>query len=159
MPKEAHSWINSDEMHKIDVGQFMISELPKDVRNNVNFGLWSDKGYSDSWRNPYWIVVEERDGERWFGLYSTGRDGVSLTGSNDLDDINSWGQDGFDYYPRVIAQDRRVRYLKKAFFTFLLVGPAVFLMHAGLAKIRKLRNQKANKMQHQKPDRAGGSEA
>jgi general secretion pathway protein G len=55
----------------------------------------------DWWGNQWHYV--EMPGHKWgFGVYSTGADGVTLSGGNDRDDINSWDPKApwVEYYKR-----------------------------------------------------------
>ncbi|HEV7282691.1 MAG TPA: hypothetical protein VGN57_20970 [Pirellulaceae bacterium] len=55
----------------------------------------------DPWNRPYrCVVIADAQGADRFGFYSTGRDGVSATGGNDPDDINSWSDSKTRYYER-----------------------------------------------------------
>jgi hypothetical protein len=49
----------------------------------------------DPWGNPYRCTrnIVRKDGSRVaIGIYSTGRDEVSVTSGNDPDDLNSWDE-------------------------------------------------------------------
>ena len=149
MPEEFHSYVDSDVIDKIPDGESPVSDLPEDVRDELWFTSFMREGYTDSWHNPYRIVSEQRNGTRWLGVYSTGRDGVSESKGNDPDDINSWGQDGFNYYPKVIARDRRIRNLKEASLIFLLVMPGCLLIYEGASRARaSKKHATANKPAH-----------
>jgi type II secretion system protein G len=47
----------------------------------------------DPWGRPYQYVVPSPNGVGPFGIYSFGEDGISHSGGNDRDDVNTWNED------------------------------------------------------------------
>jgi len=94
--------LDEEDYSRLPTGDTLVNLLPNDLQEILGNFLYRNEGNIDSWGNPYHIVVTEQEGKPWIGLYSTGADGVSSSNGNDLDDLNSWGKDGFDYYPGVI---------------------------------------------------------
>jgi hypothetical protein len=142
-----HHYLDSDVIDQIPPGESLVSELPENVRDDMWFKSFAPANYTDSWRNPYRVVSEQRDGLRWLGFFSTGADGVSESKGNDPDDINSWGQDGYDHYIKVISLHARNRYIEEVTWIFLWVAPVCGLIYELAARRSASRKrQPANKM-------------
>lgn len=59
----------------------------------------SSHSQTDAWGNPYQVTERfHENGQRYFGIYSFGQDGVSFTGGDDADDINSWSENPIAHY-------------------------------------------------------------
>lgn len=79
----------------------------------------------DPWKNPYGcirFVHTYGDETRALGIYSMGRDGVSKTNGNDMDDVNSWNWQSHQWYVRDIKTRRRWELLMKG----VLLTPIVY---------------------------------
>ena len=81
-------------------------------------------GFSDVWGNPFRIVEHGGQGEASIQLYSCGIDGVSASGGNDLDDINSWNFDRQNYYGKFDVIRRR----QKTVRANLILAPIMFII-------------------------------
>jgi len=86
-------------------GETELGGLPDEVLDQL-LPVIDRERVVDPWGHPYMFVAEDRETGLWIGAYSKGRDGVSRSNGNDPDDLNSWSQNGSDYYLREI--NRRV---------------------------------------------------
>jgi hypothetical protein len=90
--------------------------------------------HKDPWKNPYRcirFVHTYGDETRALGIYSMGRDGVSKTNGNDLDDLNSWNWESHQWYVRDINTRRRWELLMKG----VLLTPIVYFGVIGISWI------------------------
>lgn len=76
---------------------------------------------SDIWDNPFHARVKKTPSGPSIQFYSTGEDGISKSGGNDPDDINSWGQDGSEYYNPKLARIIQRRRAINTFQIFLII--------------------------------------
>ncbi|NQU23326.1 MAG: hypothetical protein HQ567_18760 [Candidatus Nealsonbacteria bacterium] len=121
------------------ISQWLAGRLPANSR--FADGLGEPPG-CDRWGNPYRFVrnVRSPDGQHMaIGVYSTGHDGVSRTGGNDPDDINSWDADSMEYY----VQERQLRDRVSRTTRGAILTPFIFaVMLACPAFVRSLRRSK-----------------
>lgn len=71
----------------------------------ANFRNWQklmDEVPLDPWGHEYQYIPPAPEGIRDYGIYSLGKDGISISNGNDPDDINSWdtGRRRFRSRPR-----------------------------------------------------------
>ena len=89
-------------------------------RLRASLGESPDK---DPWGNPYRCVERSADGKDRLGVYSLGRDGISESNGNDMDDLNSWSDDSFRWYQNDINRRERIDIAVQAgVITALLYG-------------------------------------
>ena len=84
---------------------------------------------SDPWGNEYQFSRRVReDGERSYGVYSLGRDGVTTSIGNDPDDINSWSIDPVAFYMSEPQDDMRMRRMYWTIPGFFIVYLPLFYL-------------------------------
>ena len=104
----------------------------------------SSYSQADVWGNPFQVTERfDENGRRSFGVYSYGRDGVSSTEGNDLDDINSWTENPVAYYQTEAKRESLIYWLS---CTFALVG----IIYAVLYVLLRTSNQQ-NRALNTKP--------
>lgn len=121
------------------INQWLAGKLPA---NHPLARRLREPPKKDPWGNPY-RCVRRFDGEREsFGVYSTGRDGVTKSEGNDADDLNSWNDDCYRWYVRDVAQQDRLHYaLQGAVFAAIFFSGAM-----GCACfVRRLRRSKRDR--------------
>ena len=94
-----------------------IAELQEDENSGM-------RPFHDIWGNPYQIVEHGKQGEISVHLYSCGLDGVSVSGGDDLDDINSWNFERRNYYQKFDT----ARTHQKTVRATLILAPIMFII-------------------------------
>ena len=90
----------------IPLGVTEVRSLTQEARDLLAFP-YKRKYWNNPWMSLPKFVAEMRDGELWMGVYLDGEDGKSDTKGNDPDDLNSWGQNGFDFYEELYAEETK----------------------------------------------------
>lgn len=81
----------------------------------------------DFWDNKYYAIEKlDEDNVLRFHFYSNGRDGVSASHGNDLDDINSWTAVPYEFYLSEIRADYQWR--RGKIVLFLTAGIFVLIL-------------------------------
>ena len=110
---------DQDLVNELIARHWNSDEQPIAVRDNPNYELvnfdieTTEFDFIHLWDLPpvYLISDELPDG---FGIYSKGDDGISRTGGNDPDYINSWDQQSSSFYARKYRLGKVVRDLSIA---------------------------------------------
>jgi len=90
-----------------DEGMEALISRPKSISSENWHGPYVNDLFPDPWNHP--LVYIGNDGSS-FQLYSTGKDGVSNSNGNDLDDINTWNkQKQWRSYYQGLADTQRTR--------------------------------------------------
>ncbi len=115
-------------LEMIPEGESEVVDLPDDVLDYSFSFLSRRKGYEDLWGASYRVIREKREGEDWIGIFSLGHDGISKSGGNDPDDLNTWDQNSVDFYVDSLNRYLRKRRIKDMwiFFPIILVGLLTF---------------------------------
>ena len=89
----------------------------------------------DPWKNSYQCVARRVGNEERLGVYSYGRDGTSKSSGNDQDDLNSWNDDGPQWYKSVDSQRERTDTVVQGLaITFLIYVIFLFIKWAASAE-------------------------
>jgi hypothetical protein len=86
----------------------------------------------DGWGNAY-VYVLDANLPGGFGIYSCGRDGVTSSNGNDLDDLNTWNyaRPWAAYYEKQMRSDEIRRSAMLLAVTLLVAGGIITLAWAG----------------------------
>jgi hypothetical protein len=104
--------IGEPQLSVDEIDAWLSGRASKDVADRM-----VDIAENDPWGRPYRVVALAGESDERLGFYSVGRDGVSASGGNDPDDINSWTEATTRYYER-----------ESLFFSLLiLLGLSAFL--------------------------------
>ena len=87
---------------------------------------------TDAWGNKYQFVGRNEPG--LFGsnssihVYSLGKDGITKSNGNDLDDINSWDYDRGDYYGPLVNREYNQRINVQALWQTIWICPITYVL-------------------------------
>ena len=89
----------------------------------------------DPWGNAYRCVTRSVDDKDRIVFFSLGRDGTSKSSGNDQDDLNSWNDDGPQWYKSVDRQRERTDIVVQGLaITFLIYVIFLFIKWAASAE-------------------------